>query len=88
MALRQPDDQIVAVEVAVKGNTAHHAGSMQSDWVDAGLDDVADQFAGRPAEARSRFHSDGKAAAPSDVARPVAGTATADPSSGSGGLPR
>jgi 6,7-dimethyl-8-ribityllumazine synthase len=26
MALRQPDDQIIAVEVVVKGDTAHDAG--------------------------------------------------------------
>jgi hypothetical protein len=26
MELRQPDDQIIAVEVIVKGDTAHHPG--------------------------------------------------------------
>lgn len=32
MELRQPDGQITAAEVAVKADTAHHPGCMQSRW--------------------------------------------------------
>jgi len=29
MELRHPDDQVIVVEVVVKGDTAHYPGSMQ-----------------------------------------------------------
>jgi hypothetical protein len=30
MELRQPDDQLIAVEVVIKADTAHQPGAMQS----------------------------------------------------------